>query len=561
VGWIDDLQGVLAGEKIAYFSMEIGVRNEIPTYAGGLGILAGDTIRSCADLNIPVVAVTLISRRGYFRQELDSRGRQIEHPQEWDPSRFMTLLDQKVAVKIGGHDVAVSAWLYRVQSLSGMVVPVIFLDTDVIGNSPGDREITYYLYGGDQRYRLKQEMVLGIGGVRMLRALGFRVRKYHMNEGHSSLLAVELLSNHRGEAGLVKDLCIFTTHTPVESAQDRFPYPLVKELLSGLADMDELRRYGGEDELNMTRLALNVSNYINGVAKRHSEISMAMFPGYQIHAITNGVHPYTWTCPCFRKLYDQYIPGWANEPEKLVRVEVIPDEEIWEVHRIAKKSLIDMVNSQTAAGMDYDSLTLGFARRATEYKRPTLIFSDLDRLRKVNRRGRIQIVMAGKAHPRDAPGKKEIEDIFGYIGELKGDVKVCYLSDYDMDMAAKMVSGVDVWLNTPLPPEEASGTSGMKASFNGVVNFSVLDGWWIEGWIEGVSGWAIGPEPHEQVSVEERRIWELDDIYNKLEYVIIPLFYHRRDVWIGKMNSSIGMIAYYFNSHRMMRRYVTEAYL
>ncbi|HWQ19087.1 MAG TPA: alpha-glucan family phosphorylase, partial [Methanotrichaceae archaeon] len=277
--------------------------------------------------------------------------------------------------------------------------------------------------------------------------------------------------------------------------------------------------------------------------------------------ITNGVHPYTWTCPCFRKIYDQYMPGWANEPEKLVRVAVIPDEEIWEVHRGAKKTLIDLVNSQTGIGMDYDTLTLGFARRATEYKRPTLIFSDLDRLRKVSRRGRIQIIMAGKAHPKDIPGKKEIMEIFGYARALKDEIKVCYLSNYDMDLASKMVSGVDVWLNTPLPPEEASGTSGMKASFNGVVNFSVLDGWWIEGWIEGVNGWSIGPEPDEQVSPEERRARELDDLYNKLEYVIIPLFYHRRDVWIGKMNGSIGMIAYYFNSHRMMRRYVTEAYL
>ncbi|HWQ19036.1 MAG TPA: alpha-glucan family phosphorylase, partial [Methanotrichaceae archaeon] len=311
--------------------MEIGVRNEIPTYAGGLGILAGDTIRTCADLNIPLVAVTLVSRRGYFSQELDSSGRQIEHPQEWDPSRFMKILDQKVTVLIQGRVVMVGAWLYRVQSLSGMVVPVIFLDTDVDGNDPGDREITYYLYGGDQSYRLKQEMVLGIGGVRMLRALGFRVRKYHMNEGHSSLLALELLNNHDKKAEEIKDLCIFTTHTPVEAAQDRFPYALVRDLLGSQADVEMLKRYGGEDELNMTRLALNVSNYINGVAKRHRQISMAMFPGYQIHAITNGVHPYTWTCPCFRKIYDQYMPGWANEPEKLVRVAVIPDEEIWEV--------------------------------------------------------------------------------------------------------------------------------------------------------------------------------------------------------------------------------------
>jgi starch phosphorylase len=322
-----------------------------------------------------------------------------------------------------------------------------------------------------------------------------------------------------------------------------------------------LRRFGGRDMLNMTLLALNLSDYVNGVAKRHREIEMAMFPGYKIHAITNGVHSYTWTCPCFREIYDKYIPGWANEPEKLVRVGGIPDEEIWEKHMGAKQVLMDYVDRAAGIDMDVDALTLGFARRATPYKRPTLIFSDLERLKRVSRKGRIQIVLAGKAHPRDEAGKKEILEIFKYIRHLQDEIKVVYLQNYDIELAGKMISGVDVWLNTPLPPMEASGTSGMKAAHNGVVNFSVLDGWWIEGWIEGVTGWSIGPEPWEKVSYEEARAREIDDLYSKLMYIIIPMFYHRRDDWIGMMNNSIGMVAYYFNSHRMMRRYVTEAYL
>jgi starch phosphorylase len=551
----------LQGEKIAYFSMEIGLMKEMPTYSGGLGVLAGDTLKSSADLGLPLVAVTLVSRKGYLRQVLDNQGLQTVFPDEWDPSRLLAPLPERVIVDIGERKVVVRAWLYRLHSLAGGEVPIIFLDTDLEENAPQDREITHYLYGGDDRYRLKQEMVLGLCGVRMLDALGFKIRKYHMNEGHSSLLVLELLRRRGMSIDAVKERCIFTTHTPVEAAYDKFPYALVGELLRDKADVEMLRRFGGSDVLNMTLLALNLSNYINGVAKRHREIGMAMFPGYKIHAITNGVHSYTWTCPCFRTIYDKYIPGWANEPEKLVRVGGIPDEEIWEKHVGAKQVLIDYVNKETGKGMDYETLTLGFARRATPYKRPALIFSDLERLRRANHRGRIQIVLAGKAHPRDEAGKNEIQEIFKHIQALQDEIKVAYLQDYDIELAGKMISGVDVWLNTPLPPMEASGTSGMKAAHNGVVNFSVLDGWWIEGWIEGVTGWSIGPEPWERVSYEEVRAREKDDLYSKLMYIIIPMFYQRRDAWIEMMNNSIGMVAYYFNSHRMMRRYVTEAYL
>ncbi len=541
--------------------MEIGLSNEIPTYAGGLGILAGDTIRSAADLNVPLVAITLVSNKGYFKQVLDDSGSQQEQKEEWVPSRFMTLLPREVSVNIKGKDVKVRAWLYNCKSLTGGCVPILFLDTNVEGNSDEEKGITDYLYGGDHRYRLKQEMVLGIGGVRMLEALNFKIRKYHMNEGHSSLLALELLKRNGLNVTDVKESCIFTTHTPVEAGHDKFDYGLVGELITDGKDLEILRKFGGEDRLNMSLLALNLSNYVNGVTKRHSLISQELFPGYKIQSITNGVHSYTWTSPFFRELYDRYLPGWANEPELLVRVGGIPDDEIWTAHKSAKKALIDFVNRETGVGMDYETLTIGFARRMTEYKRPTLIFSDLERLRKVNNMGRLQLVFAGQAHPRDEAGKGLIREILRYIEELKGEIKIVFLENYDMEMAAKMVSGVDLWLNTPQRPYEASGTSGMKAAHNGVVNFSVLDGWWIEGWIEGVTGWSIGPEPEENLSDEECRLFEMNDLYNKLYYIIVPMYYDRKDEWFKLINNSIGMIAYYFNSHRMMRRYVTHAYL
>ncbi|MEM3523796.1 MAG: alpha-glucan family phosphorylase, partial [Thermoproteota archaeon] len=490
-------------QKIAYFTMEIALSSEIHTYSGGLGVLAGDVVRSSADLNIPLVAVTLVSKKGYFRQELTGEGRQIEHPDPWNPSQFMQQLPEEVTVEIQGRDVRIKAWLYTVKSASGWEVPVYFLDTDVDGNRPVDREITSFLYGGDEEYRLKQEIVLGVGGVRMLEKLNVAAHKYHMNEGHSSLLALELLRKTEMNISRVRSLCVFTTHTPVEAAHDKFPYGLVQETLGDFIPLNILKSLGGEERLNMTLLALNLSNYVNGVAKRHGKVSREMFPSYEIHAITNGVHSYTWTCESFKTLYDKYLPGWAHEPELLMRIDVVPDDEIWLAHTAAKKKLIDYVNESTRIGMDYETLTIGFARRATEYKRHTLIFSDPERLRRVGRRGGIQLVFAGKAHPRDYLGKKMIEELFRYGEMFRGEMKIAYLENYDMNMAAKLVSGVDVWLNTPLPPMEASGTSGMKAAHNGVINFSVLDGWWVEGWIEGVTGWAIGPAPEEQVSPEE----------------------------------------------------------
>ncbi len=559
-------------QKIAYFSMEIGIHSSIPTYSGGLGVLAGDTIKSGADLNLPMVAVTLITKKGYFRQELDSKGRQTEHPVLWDPVKSMTLLSPKVSVEIEGRKVLIQVWHYTVKSFTGGKVPVFFLDTDLEENAPEDREITSFLYGKDLPYRLKQEIVLGIGGVRMLKKLGFEIKKYHLNEGHASLLTLELLHNFKKpieevwdeklvwDVNRVKELCVFTTHTPVEAGHDRFSYDLVRQILGEPIPFDVLKGLAGQEALNMTLLALNLSEFVNGVAKKHGEVSRTMFPGYKINAITNGVHSYTWTCESFKRLYDKYLPGWANEPELFVRIGRIPDQEIWEAHLEAKTGLINYIRETTGVEMSPDLLTFGFARRATAYKRADLLFSDLERLKAIGT-GKIQIIYAGKAHPNDYPGKALIENIFAFKEKLKDLIKIVYLPNYDMEVALKLVSGVDVWLNTPLRPREASGTSGMKAAHNGVVNFSVLDGWWIEGHIEGYTGWSIGPSPTETQLVDSFDTRDAEDLYNKLEKVIIPTFYQENGIWVRMMQNAIGKNAYYFNTHRMMRRYVTEAYI
>lgn len=556
-------------ERIAYFTMEIALRDEIPTYSGGLGILAGDTVRTAADLELPLVTVSLVSRSGYFRQRIDSRGRQTEQEDTWEPLQWAQGSHAMVAVPIEGRDVWIKGWWYVLEGSLGGRQPVILLDTDVGENNADDRRITHHLYGGDQTYRLKQEIVLGIGGVRMLKALGFRIRQYHLNEGHSALLTLQLLRDFAypaedlrpGESAYdvprVRGLCNFTTHTPVDSGHDKFPYALVQKMLGDFIDLPSLKNLGGTEALNMTLLALNLSDYVNGVASRHAEVSRRMFPGYKVRAITNGVHPHTWTSPAFAKLYDKYLLGWCHEPAILVRAECcIGDDEIWQAHVGAKSQLLNEVESRSGVRLDPHAATLGFARRMTAYKRPDLIFSDLQRLREIARRWPLQIVLAGKAHPHDEGGKRLIERLHACIRELKSAMRIVFLPNYDMALARLLVSGVDVWLNTPLRPLEASGTSGMKAAFNGVPNLSVLDGWWIEGCIEGVTGWAVGGDGAEDSSGNDAR-----SLYKKLEEVVLPLYYNDRRGWLAVMKGAIAKNAYFFNSHRMMRRYSSDAYL
>jgi len=552
------------GRRIAYFSMEIGIDSRIRTYSGGLGILAGDTIKSCADLNVPLVAVTLLYKKGYFYQKLNEQGEQEELPYEWDHRKFLKPSKKRVELTIEGRRVFVQAWEYKVQGIGGYSVPVIFLDTDIEENNDYDRSLSHYLYGGDETYRLAQEAVLGIAGVRMLKELGYHhISRYHMNEGHASLLTLELLRDRKKDPETpwdiegVQRMCVFTTHTPVPAGHDQFSYDLVWQVLGDFIPMDFLKQVGGEERLNMTHLALNLSHYMNGVAKKHGKVSQEMFPGYHIDSITNGIHSPTWASDKFSELYDNYISGWRKDPFGLRYVLSIPRQEIWATHQELKQRLIDYVNEKTQAGFDTGTLTIGFARRATAYKRADLVFFDANRLLHIAKNaGRIQLVFSGKAHPKDQPGKELIKKIFAAARELKEHVKIVYLEHYDIELAKMLICGVDLWLNTPRKPREASGTSGMKAALNGVPSLSILDGWWIEGCIEGLTGWSID-SILEVESIDEK---DAHSLYDKLEQVIIPTFYQNRDRWIDIMRHAIAINASFFNTHRMVQQYVLNAY-
>ena len=561
------LDPFLQRTPVAYFSMEIALRPEIHTYSGGLGMLAGDTARSCADLEMPVVFVTLLSRMGYLRQEISADGAQIDHPDPWQPDLWAIPLGAKIVVEVERREVWLRPWLYQLEGGTGYRVPVLLLDADLDENAPEDRRLTDRLYGGDDAYRLKQEIVLGLGGVRLLRALGFEIRTYHLNEGHSALLTLELLRRHRlapemlrpgdcaYDTAAVREKCVFTTHTPVEAGHDRFSYELVEQVLGEPIEPEQLRILAGSECLNMTRLALDLSGYVNGVAVRHALTAHRMFPGFRVRAVTNGVHPRTWTQAGFARLYQAHFPTWQHEPEVLMRADQLPEDAVWAAHAQAKEALLACVREVAGVELDPELPLLGFARRMTGYKRPELLFSDLDRLRAIARRHPFQIVLAGKAHPRDLPGKQTIERLHGYIRELAGAVRAVFLPNYDMALAQHLVAGVDLWLNTPLPPLEASGTSGMKAALNGVLNFSVLDGWWLEGCIEGRTGWAIGDDGEVGEHAGDAR-----DLYAKLEVLILPLYHGDRERWIWMMKEAISKVASHFNSQRMMRRYASEAY-
>jgi starch phosphorylase len=563
----DSISAFVHDTHIAYFTMEIALQPEIHTYSGGLGILAGDTARSCADLQLPVVFVSLASRSGFLHQGLDDRGQQLDNPDPWDPAVWTQPLDAMIAIELAGRQVWIRPWLHVLTSPLGSSVPVILLDTDIDQNDPADRTITDALYGGDQSNRLRQEAVLGIGGVRILQALGFAIRRYHMNEGHSAFLTMELLrrypwpTKNLGSPQLLYDpehvveRCIFTTHTPVEAGHDRFPYDLVARELGGFIEIDELKRYAGLDVCNMTKLALALSGYVNGVAQRHAETTEQMFPGYHVHAITNGIHVASWAHDAFVRLFTAHFPRWSHEPEVLTRADQLSDDSVWQAHEQAKAELIDMTLQRAGIRLDPDQPIIGFARRMTGYKRPELIFSDLSRLEAIHGEYPFQIVWAGKAHPNDMEGKRLIAEINDRIAAMRGKINMAFLPNYDLDVAKALVAGADIWLNTPLPPLEASGTSGMKAAVNGVLNLSVLDGWWVEGWIEGVTGWSIGTDLAHQGE------HHADDLYDKLEGTVLPLFYRDRGRWVWMMKQSISKLASYFNSQRMMRRYATEAYL
>jgi glycogen phosphorylase len=559
--------------RVAYFSMEVGLESGMPTYAGGLGVLAGDTIRSAADLEVPMVAVSLLHRRGYFFQRLDAHGQQSEEPVAWPVNDFAELIDGQATVDIEGRTVHVRAWKYCVTGESGHVVPVYLLDTNVDENQPWDRTLTDVLYGGDDHYRLCQEMVLGVGGFRLLRVLGYEdIRRFHMNEGHAALLVLalgeeKLAKQNQSDAisheliETIREECVFTTHTPVPAGHDKFPETLARQVL-GDRWWAILKACGVEETLNLTQLALRGSLYVNGVAMKHGEVSHSMFPGYPIHSITNGVHAVTWTAPSFQKLFDTHLPDWRRDQLSLRYAVSIPTSEIWAAHVEAKRILVEHVNRESNAGFDRDILTIGFARRFAAYKRAGLIFQDLDRLQKIACEvGSIQIIFAGKAHPHDHDGKDLIAHIHKMSDALQGVIRVSFLSNYDMEVAKMLCAGVDVWLNTPLPPMEASGTSGMKAAMNGVPSLSVLDGWWIEGHLEDVTGWSIGDRVEACLEPQPGMdACHAAELYRKLEEKVLPCFYKERERFVEMMRHAVALNGAFFNTQRMVAQYLHNAY-
>jgi starch phosphorylase len=561
----------IANARVAYFSMEICLDQEIPTYSGGLGVLAGDTLRSAADLKLATVGVTLLHRKGYFRQEVDAQGNQTEAPVEWRPDEMLEEIPERATITIEGRDVAVRAWQYSVRGATGHEVPVLLLDTALPENSEFDRTLTDFLYGGDAQYRLCQEVVLGMGGAQLLRRIGFGEQddvRYHMNEGHSSLLAVTLLERRlenreppvqwdENDIEAVRTHCVFTTHTPVPAGHDRFPTDLVRNVLgTERLTLLEATKCIEDGELNMTHLALRLSRFVNGVAMKHREVSLAMFPGFPIDSVTNGVHAATWTSPPFQKLLDRRIPEWRTDNLYLRYAVGVPLAEIREAHAEAKQEFIAEVARRTNVSLDPKTFTLGFARRATPYKRADLMFTDTDQLaRIVEKVGPMQIVFGGKAHPRDDGGKELIRRIHRAAEKLTGRIVVVYLENYEMALAAKMVAGVDLWVNNPMKPLEASGTSGMKAALNGVPSLSVRDGWWIEGHVEGVTGWSIGSDESEG---DQSR--DAHDMYLKLESTILPLYYGLPLAYAEVMRSAIALNGSFFNTQRMVEQYVRNAY-
>lgn len=572
-----------ARSTIAYFSMEIGLQQGLPTYSGGLGVLAGDTLRAAADLRLPMVAVTLAHRQGYFTQHLDATGVQHESASPWRPEDTLPAVAETVTVEVEGRPVRVRAWRYEVKGVTGHVVPVFLLDTRLAENSEYDQALTDTLYGGDTRYRLCQEIVLGMGGAALLDAMGMgpgQGTQYHINEGHAALLCLYLLDRELAgrpafeanvaDAEAVARHCIFTTHTPVPAGHDRFPQAMARAALGPTAALlDALDLWEG-GELNMTRVALRCARFINGVALRHMEVSREMFPEFPIGAVTNGVHALTWTSEPLRHLFDRHMPEWRRDNMYLRYACTLPLGELRAAHAEAKRLMREEVARRTGQHLDPEALTIGFARRSTPYKRADLVFSDLDRLRRIARDvGPLQFVYGGKSHPRDEGGKALIRRVYEAARQLGDALKVVYVENYEMALGGLLTSGCDVWLNTPTRPLEASGTSGMKAALNGVPSLSVLDGWWIEGCLEGTTGWAVGglsapPDAEAAANVDAAAAAyaaaDAADLYHKLETAVTPLYYGAPERWATVMRNAIAVNGSFFNTQRMVQQYVQNAY-
>ena len=554
----------LSERTVAYFSMEIALAKELPTYSGGLGMLAGDTLRSAADTAAPMVAVSLAHRCGYFRQHLDEYGQQTESDVPWHPEGKLPEVAGTVTIMLQGRELTVRAWRFDVVGVTGHILPVFLLDTDVEGNDPWDRKLTDHLYGGDTYYRLCQEAVLGLGGIHLLHVLGCRPQVCHMNEGHAALLTIGLLEDRlRGvplrdakdaDAAFVREHCVFTTHTPVPAGHDQFGLDQMYRVL-GHERASCIERFGclHNGLMNMTYLALRFARYVNGVALQHGKVSQDMFPAYDVHSITNGVHAGTWVSPAFQRLLDKEVPAWRHDNQYFRNVYGIEPAVIEATHQQGQQRLFTTVKERTGIDLNPDVLTLGFARRVATYKRASLLFHDAERLHAIAQKlGGLQILYAGKAHPADNAGKALIRDVFSAAGNLNDSkLRILYLENYDWDLGEQLTGGVDVWLNTPLRPYEASGTSGMKAALNGVPSLSVLDGWWIEGCAENITGWAI--EDFEDEAKEAAAL------YDKLENSVGPMFANKK-AWARLRQHCIAMNGTFFNTHRMLGQYVANAY-
>ncbi|MHA1374004.1 MAG: alpha-glucan family phosphorylase [Promethearchaeota archaeon] len=548
---------------VAYISMEIGIDSSIPTYSGGLGVLSGDTVRSAADLEIPMVAVCLCYSSGYFYQLFNEKGEQKEKEIEWNYFYEFEKIAKPITIKIEDKEVLVTAWLYKVIGQSGHIIPIYLLTTDVEGNEDWMKKMTGSLYDSTSRWnRIVQEQILGIGAVKLLKSLGYKsLEVYHLNEGHGSFSIVELF-NSLGDLEKVKESVVFTTHTPVPAGHDKFDQKLVEKVFKNRFP-SEIRKLADDNgSLNMTFLGMNVSRYQNGVAKKHGEISRKMFPNNDIDYITNGIHLPFWISKPIRKMFERKWPNWKSNPYILQNAIELDDLELFDAHIENKFNLINYQKGHSWNLLDEELITFGFARRFATYKRATLIFHDIDRLGKLCQ-GKAQFLFAGKAHPKDVMGKDYIKKIYEsgeYLYDNYG-VKVVLIENYNMDLAHMLVSGVDVWLNTPERYREASGTSGMKAALNGILNCSVLDGWWLEGYKRNpMAGWAIGPDDSNPNDPGVSNDWDIDSnaFYEILENEIIST-YMNHDEWLFRSKNAISLAAF-FNTHRMVEQYARKAW-
>ena len=539
---------------IAYFSAEIGISASLPTYSGGLGVLAGDHIKAAADAGLPMVGITLLYKEGYFEQRVNETGEQTETYPRFDPESKLKQLPDKFILRLRERDVWIEAYEYSYKGEGGQTISIYFLDTDIKENFHDDRTISLRLYSGNKDHRILQEAILGFGGIQLLKILGYEnIQTYHINEGHCSFLTLALLEKFSGDEEKVRSMCHFTTHTPVEAGHDHFAIERCRKLLYGLLpEKLKLPSWVQNSRLHMTELGLYFSRSANGVSKLHGQVAQDQFPDFPIDYITNGVYHPHWVGKSFGELFDNKISCWRTDPDLLLDLNNISDDELKWAHWFQKHILLKYASSQAQKAFSEDILTIGFARRAAEYKRARLIFSDPDRLVKLGK-NKIQLVFAGKAHPKDQTGKDIIRQVIENANELRGKVKVIFLENYNMWLGRLITSGVDVWLNTPLRPNEASGTSGMKASLNGIPNLSILDGWWAEGCRHGENGWAIGsPDSCDDKS-------DAESLYQLLEDEVIPTFYNDSRKWTQIMRSCI-QTSVQFTAHRMIGEYKQKFY-